>query len=146
MDVREAIILRLMAICEVTSGFVVHRNRTAIPEDQRPCIVVLDGDEETEEQYGRNGMSPSRVTMTPAVVALVEDDSEDVGTVLNALRAQIIYAILSDSTLTNLTLNNDGPRYLGMAFATEAGRKISGQAEIQFGLSYLLNPADLSGL
>lgn len=145
-DTRELIIQRIMAICEVTSGFVVLRNRTMIPEDQRPCVVVLDGDEETEEQFGKSGMTPARVTMRPAVYAMIEDDSEDIGTAMNALRSQIIYAVLSDPTLTGYTLNGNGARYLGMQMAVENGRKVSGAGEIQFGLTYLLNPSDLASV
>ncbi|MGW8177702.1 MAG: hypothetical protein ACWGQW_02740 [bacterium] len=144
-DVREQIMLRLVAICDgISSGMVVYRNRMMIAEDVRPCIVILDGEETTSElDNNKTGISPRRVTMTPEVYLLVDDDAEDVGSVINALRAQVVHAILTDATLTSYTLNSQGASYTGGTFVSENGRRVNGVMELAFALTYLLRVSEL---
>jgi hypothetical protein len=106
---------------------------------------VLDGDEASEDNPSqRYGRHPVRVTMTPSLYLLASDDAEDVGTVINGLRAQIVWAITSDPVLRDYSLNNSGVHYLGMTTVVEAGRKVSGAAELRFGVTYLMRPDDLA--
>jgi hypothetical protein len=63
---------------------------------------------------------------------------------LSELRARVLYAVLSDSALANLTADNKGAAYLGSTVAMDNGRRIEGALEMTFALTYVMRPADLA--
>lgn len=142
MDLRETILSRLALVCGgISSGVTVFRNRTQVSEDQRPCISVLDGDEECDtSDANRHALSPRRVLMRPEIYILVGEDTDTIGTTLNGLRAAVIRAILEDATLENSSLNDTGIQYEGSSLIVEEGRTTEGAMQLEFSLRYLLRP------
>lgn len=144
-DRREEIMQALFAVCQALDGVTAYRNRNMLAEEQRPAIVVMDGDESSEElSPSRQGPAPRRVRMQPLVQLLVSDQAEEIGSTLNALRARVINAVLADDTLIGLTHNERGPAYLGLQMMIENGRRIEGVVVLAFEVTYILRAADLA--
>jgi hypothetical protein len=146
-DKREAILQRLTDIAAGLPGIVTAaRNQDEISEHARPAIVIFDADETADEravQRGHAGLAPNIVEMTPEVVILLGGLPEQVGTALNALRAQLIKAVLTDAQLAALTGPNGRLRYAGCSTHLRHGRSIEGLMAVQFTFTYVLRPADL---
>jgi hypothetical protein len=145
MDKREAILAQLILICQSIEGIVkVTRNQGNISEEQRPAIVILDGDEEADENdtgRGRPAAAPNLVTMTPQVSVLLGSLTENVGTELNGFRAKVIKAILGDNDLAAIVGSNGGggeSRYRGCATSTSSGRQMEGEMGMFFSFRYNL--------
>jgi hypothetical protein len=147
-DKREIILARLKDIVGGLPGMKKgFRNEVDIPESDRPCGLVLDGDETVEDEApdGRGHPRvklPIIVTMTPELFILTGGTGEAVGTNLNALRIQLIKAVLTDETL--LSASKDGDiTYLGFSTGFAAGRSIEGEAGQSFRIRYVIQPSKL---
>lgn len=147
-DRREEILARLVDIGAGITGIVqCKRNVIDITELKRPAILIFDGDEEAHEiqvRPGHRGMAPNLVTMTPSMNILLSETSENVGSALNSLRAELIYAVLSDSDLATICGPNGHVRYTASATGLNAGRKIEGEIGVSFAITYPLIPSELS--
>src|SRR5688572_21268051 len=99
MDKRELIIERLVELAAGVSGVTtVIRNRTEFDETQLPAIAILEGDEDvsdSDEPRGRPSARPYLVTATPLVY--IRSDGSTTGTTLNAIRAEVIKAVIEDN-------------------------------------------------
>jgi len=146
IDTREAILVRLQEICAAVPGVnAAYRNRTQFAEDQRPCIAIMDGDEIADEADNNvGGLSPRRMEMSPEVYLLIGSPPEDVGTDLNSLRAAVLYDVLTDTTLRQLSLNACAISYEGCRTIVEDGRRVEGALSPNFSLRYILRPTDLA--
>jgi len=144
IDVREQILARLeVTLGAVEVGVKCYRNRTDVPETARPCIILIDGDEEASAQdLARHATFYRRVTAGPEIWILI-GLTEGVGSALNALRAKILHALLHDTTLKALLLD-DGVVYDGAHSALEEGRRIEGSMVLRISFTYLLRPSDLA--
>lgn len=143
MDKRESILARLREIGEGVSGIVkAARNEGAIDEDDRPAIIVLDADEQSDEGDRGDGRS-FRVALSPQIFILLSGKPEDVGSQLNAFRAKLLAAIFSDATLRALVGINGGIRYEGCATGLATGRSMEGEMGLNLSFHYILKPADL---
>lgn len=158
-DKREAILDRLAVVLQSCCDDPKHffRNRIDVPENARPGIVLLDADEtaKSEEIAGkkRPASGPVRVELTPEIYLLASGkpdvtggepaaDGKAIGKALNARRAKVIKAVLTDATLIELA--HDGAiRYEGFATGLAAGRSMEGEAGISFTFEYMLFPAKL---
>lgn len=144
-DRREEIMQALLAACQSLDGVTAYRNRNMLAEEQRPAIVVMDGDETSEElSASRQGLAPRHVRMQPLVQLLVSDQAADIGSTLNALRARVIAAVLEDQPLASLTHNERGAAYLGLQMMIDNGRRIEGVLVLAFEVTYILRAADLA--
>lgn len=144
-DRREEILARLTTLLGTVEGVAgAKRNTTEVPEKKRPFIIIYDGDEEArdeaEQGKGRSALKPTIMTMTPEVVVFDADKAVDVGTSLNALRAKVIKAVLSDATLTKLAM---GMRYQAISTGFALGRNIEGEGVMVFAFDYALIPQEL---
>lgn len=143
--------VRLEAIVDAISGVVTTtRNEIEFDDTQLPAITILEGDEESSDTDASRGRPPTRpyiVTMIPQVFIRVRKDEENVGTLLNRLRAAVIKAVLSDTALEELAMdgpNNNGRiRYVGMQSTLHAARSMVGAMALTFAITYVLNPSDL---
>jgi len=150
-DRREAILQRLLAVCEATGAPYVFRNRLDLSERQRPAIVILDSDEVAEAGgagQGRTPRAPVIVSMTPEILILLQDNADrtgsgGVGAALNAIRADLLRAILSDTTLKQLTGPNGTIRYEGCATGLSRGRNMEGEMGISLAFEYPLIISEL---
>jgi hypothetical protein len=146
-DRRESILVRLVEIAEAIDGIVLAaRNKVQISERQRPAIIILDSDEVVDfggSAPGKGSRAPSIVSMTPEILVLLQDNSGDVGTELNAFRIKVILAILNDATLLSLVGSNGAIRYEGCATGLSRGRNMEGEMGIAFSFLYPLIPAEM---
>jgi hypothetical protein len=147
---RELILVQLGRVLADVNGIVkVYRNRIDIPEHPRPACVILDADESAEplieDGRGRPGLvSPIICTMTPEIYILgaAAVVGENIGTVLNTLRSQVIKGVLNDQTLIDFTHNGD-IQFLGFATGFASGRSMEGEAGLSFQFRYLIQPSKL---
>lgn len=144
-DVREQILARLHEVISGFIGFNPHRNQDSFTETQLPVLVLLDADEiaNDNDPKSRPANAPRRVTMTPEIRIMLQAQPEAVGSELNAMRARLIKAVLTDSTLLALTAEGQGARYEGAASQLKAGRSMAGDMLCAFSFAYYLKPNDL---
>ena len=147
MDKREAILARLLEVAAAIPGVVTAvRNQDEISERSRPAIAVFDGDETGDEptaQQDHPGRAPNLIVMTPEVLILLGALPESVGSALNALRAKLVKAVLTDEQLIALVGANGRVRYAGCATHLGHGRSMEGSMGVQFTFAYVLRPEQL---
>jgi hypothetical protein len=147
MDKREAILARLVAVAGGLAGVkTAVRNQDEISERARPAIVVFDADEVADESSGDRGRArqgPNLVEMSPEALILLGAPPDTVGTALNAMRAKLIRAVLTDNELAVLTGTNGRVRYLGCNTHLGPGRSMEGSMGVQFAFAYVLRPDQL---
>lgn len=149
-DRREEALVRLVAICEATPGVVlVARNRIDVGRTQKPCLIVMDGDESTSESpevdRHRPNASNERFEMSPEIVIMAGGDSDtNVGTVLSGFRRQLIRTVTTDATLSEITGRNGYVRYRGNVTDLARGREMEGTMVLTFVLRYLLKVEELT--
>jgi hypothetical protein len=147
MDKREAILARLLEVATGVPGVAAAvRNQDEISERARPAIAVFDADETTDEAAERQdhaGRAPNLVVMTPEVLILIGAPPENVGSSLNALRAKLVKAVLTDAQLITLTGPNGHVRYAGCSTHLGHGRSMEGSMGVQFTFTYVLRPQQL---
>lgn len=147
MDVREAILERLVAIAKMVDGInQAKRNDPPTSDTALPAISILDADEEapeTDPAAREPDNAPRRVTLLPEIHIMVAQPAKDAGKVLNGYRAALVKAIFQDDALRALLINKRGVAYLGASTAFGAGRQMTGTMSLQLGFTYLLKPDDL---
>ena len=145
-DRREMILTRLLEIAVGVEGIVAaFRNRDEISEKQRPAIVILDADEAADDAdpSSRPSRAPRRVAMTPEIYILLGAKPEELGSVINALRARFVKSVLGDSQLGSIVGTNGDIRYEGCATALARGRSMEGEMGVSFSFTYVLRPEEL---
>jgi hypothetical protein len=146
-DVREDILARLLVVVATIPNIrSAHRNNVDITEDQLPAVLVLDGDEETNDAQNRQSNSPVMVQMTPEII--IAEQSDEVGSDLTTLRRELIKLVLLDTELNNLIAKssprgNGAIRYLGCQTDLGWMRSLHGALRAQFLFKYTLRPEDL---
>ena len=147
MDKREQIMARLLEVAASLPGVgTVTRNSDEISEHKRPAIALFDADESADEAAERQdhpGRAPNLVAMTPEVLILLGASPESVGSALNALRAKLVKAVLTDPQLMALTGTNGRVRYAGCSTHLGHGRSMEGSMGVQFTFAYVLRPEQL---
>jgi hypothetical protein len=149
-DRRELILVRLKEILEsIADGKTVARNRGEFEERHRPAYVLLDGSEVTDpaaRNRGRQVVIKNLVQMQPQIFFLADiqkPDNETIGTLINTERVKIIKAIGEDQQLRSIVGTNGGIDYLGCETDMETGRSMQGEIQLNFEITYVLNPSEL---
>jgi hypothetical protein len=157
-DKRELILSRLFTILQgiqgvatdpYTGGPCVYRNRDQLPDQLRPGILLLDGDEEanqTARQNQRPGKSPNLMTIKPEVyvsLTTAKPDNTTIGADLNAFRILILKAVLTDNTLQGYCDNGGELWYNATITDLARGRAMMGEMGLAFWLTYALIPSQL---
>lgn len=153
-DKRELILQRLEQVSAGVPGIAATaRNRGLLRNEQRPAIVVLDGDETTAstggDSRGRARMTPQVVRMRPEIYILPrearptgeDDKGEDPGTVANDYRMLLLQAIAADEQIRQLIGPNGGIVYQGMVTDLHSGGYLAGEARLDLSISYVLDVA-----
>lgn len=143
-DKREQILSRLQVVCRTVSGIVeVFRNHDEISERQKPCILILDADEQADERDPQRHPNIRVVSMTPEIYIMLQAIPADVGTALNGYRADLLAAIFGDATLRGYTLNEKGVRYEGCATGLARGRAMEASMGVSISFTYALDTREL---
>lgn len=156
---REEILSRLFAILsgidvtgiligatQLPAFEVVVRNRALLDNEKCPGIALLDGDETTKATgagRGRGRMTPVVVTLHPQVFVLLKlkkPQNELVGQYINAYRGAVIKAFASDAQLIALTGSNGDITYDGCETDLKTGMEMTGQIQLNFSISCVLDP------
>jgi hypothetical protein len=157
-DKREGILVRLAAICvaeQTAAGIVrVVRNRALLKNEDRPAIVLLDGDEKPasfQPQARTNSryvIRPQLTRMSPELYVLLDEarpigegaDGLGIGSVLNDKRIKLCAAIYADTALAALLGPNGGIVYNGCATDLKSGSALTGQMRLDFAFTYMFDP------
>lgn len=146
-DRREEILSAIFEVLQSVEGFTsCVRNRDQLDAAKRPALFLLDGDEEAKRDAdGRNRIAASlnRVVMRPEIhIALDSRKTQNisVGQDLNALRAAVVKAVLTDEALVALC---DNIFYAGSVTDLGKDRQLEGQMAIMIELTYILRPLEL---
>jgi hypothetical protein len=150
IDVRENILMRLVAIVDAVADFKeVYRNYVDLTEDDLPAAAVLDSDEATSDSTDASMRPPSRptlVTMNPEII--IFKIAPQVGPDISMLRREIIKAVMYDTELNEQIVKtgrsgNGAIRYLGCQTDLAWERSMFGALKINFHFKYTLRPEDL---
>jgi hypothetical protein len=146
IDTRELILARILVVSAGLEGVLTAwRNRSQISDLKRPAVIILDADEQADpsDPSPRHASAIRRVIMNPQVFLLLSDKAVDVGTSLNAFRANYVKAIMEDQTLIDLTLDGIGMRYDGCSSGFARGRSMEGEMIVNIAFTYLWRVSDL---
>lgn len=147
MDRREQILARLFEVLKTIDGLkTICRNRGLLPEELRPAITILDGDEtvtSTQINDGRGGRGlsaqPAMIIMRPEIFVILNQrlpKNELIGEDLNAWRIRILTVVAADTQINTLLTNNGSLTYEGCLTDLATGRSMEGQLQMQFALTY----------
>ena len=155
-DVREAVLARLQAIILLPAAGTFStavRNRGLRSNEQRPAVIMLDGDEtpvlthggrNNRAQSGRSMvLTPSIMQMRPELYILLKEDrpvNVDVGEELNTKRIALVAAIAEDTALKALLGSNGGILYNGCVTDLKSGSALTGQMRLDFAFNYTFFP------
>ena len=151
-DKREELLAQLEAALATVAGVVTCvRNRGLLRDEQRPAIVILDGDEQTDVQALPSrtaNMAKSMVTAKPEIFFLSKEyrpvnkksDEKNIGTVLNEARAAVTAKIAGDSVIRGLLGPNGRLQYTGCITDLKSGSALSGEMRMDFSFTYVFDP------
>lgn len=151
-DRRESILDRLFEVLLTVEGVVdAFRNRAELETDKRPCVVLLDADEEVSvkqlsDARGNRGISVSMITLRPQIFVLLQDQKPKnltVGQDLNMFRARIIKKIWEDAELKALITANGIIEYGGCLTDLQTGGTVQGEMQLRVYFSYPLKLSEL---
>lgn len=152
-DKREDILARILDIAlsvkaaDITIKTAI-RNRGWKSNEERPAIILLDGDEENAGgafTSGRGGylMRPSIVTMRPELYILLDERrlaNDTVGQDLNNYRVLFARALATDTQMVSLLGSNGKVVYNGCVTDLKSGSALTGQMRMDFAFTYLFVP------
>lgn len=154
-DKREAILQRMFSILTTITGPAViegvpsiFRNRGEVPDAKCPAIVLLDGREEIRlSASGKGGiLTPTLFALQPQVFVVLkqrEDVNNDgIGEELSDYRMKLLRAFTTDDSLIAMLGSNGEINYLGHETDMQTGSTMVGQMQMNFSLTYVLNPAE----
>lgn len=161
MDRRERILIRLFELLQeltaaLDTGWFCVRNRGELPDDYRPAIVLLDGDEATglpaqiTQGRGQLRTPPIVMEMRPQIFAVLKDNepkNDGVGSTLSSTRRlilpKLLPSVVGDSTLKQLVGANGYIRYEGFLTDMASGRSMRGEGQFIFAFGYVLRLDEL---
>jgi hypothetical protein len=164
-DMREQILSQMLALmtqvgtgwaAQVNGDLSVFRNRAEIPADKLPALVLLDGSENLKAGLSKSlslGLVPGQVppqimVLTPQVFIICKPrdtiENAGVGPELSAMRVKLLNAMLNDDVLGSLLGSNGDIAYLGHQTDLQTGSTVLGQMQLNFQLSYVLDPNNLN--
>lgn len=148
-DTREDLIARLVVIMGTVPGITSSvRNRNLRSNEQRPAMVLLDGDEtprvSLRGQRGRAAMmAPQIMELRPEVYILLQEgrpNNETVGQQLDAFRIVFLKKVWEDTILSTLLGSNGSIVYNGCQTDLKSGSSMSGEMRLDFVMNYVLKP------
>jgi hypothetical protein len=147
-DVREDILAAIEAALGTIDDVTVLRNATTVAPEQRPALVLLDGDEEVD--LDKSKASPKvamHVEMLPLVLIYLSKASA-AGSELNRLRLEVLRVMAFTDDIREAQ-NGTSPAisarhpltYLGASSGFTFSQATDADMALRYSLTYLLNPA-----
>ena len=146
MTRREQILNQLIGILRDVDGIeAAERNLDQFPQEVRPMVILLDGDEEVPPEFRDHkflkGRAPLLIEMTPLIELSVSDVPDEVGLTANELLGRIQSAVLTDATLQNGVLGSNGAvYYVACDGRTSHSMAMDCDLQIRFAFRYPLFP------
>jgi hypothetical protein len=146
VDKREAILARLVTLCSGVTGIVsTRRNALDVPFLERPAVIIQDGGEERQDGPASDNRSQvTRIELSPQLWLLVRGSGDEAGPLLSLYRQRILYAVLTDSTLRDLTGTSGGIRYEGCNVPEPSPESKETRLDLNLSFIYTLNINDLA--
>lgn len=146
-DIRESILLRLLAIIGAVEGVkAVARNAQDVKDLARPGIVMHDGHEELNESVGRpdlRGRLQMQI-MSPQICVYFSTATNDVGPVANSYRMRVLAAIFNDAQLKGFLFDEE-IRYQGCTLVPpEVTESRETRLEIEVAFTYPFRVSDFT--
>ena len=148
MSAREALHVQLLTVLDglkASDGVaLVERNRVHdLPEDARPALVLVDGDESAPEP-GRETRAGAvqLVTVRVGVLGFVRGPSATIGSDLNSLLAAVQAAVATDTGLHQLLGPNGAATFDGVDVDFAQGRQTEAGFLATWQIRYVFNPAN----
>ena len=144
-DRREAILSRLTAVCSGVVGIAAAgRNRLDVAGLARPAVIIQDGVEERiDSPQSDNRSAAQRMELSPQIWLLVRAGADDSGPLLSLFRSRLVYAIVNDTTLRDLTNLSGGIRYEGCSIPEPTPETKEPRLDLNFVFTYALRTANL---
>lgn len=146
MDIRENVLARLFTTLKTIDGIATFkRNRVRIDDDQRPALVLMDG-EETAAHSEMQPKSPKvgkHMLMRP-IVLLFLSKADDAGSTLNSFRVEVLDAICFDDDLRDLIkrgARDHAISYEGCEPGFQYSEATDADMALHFELTYFLDPS-----
>ena len=150
-DMREDFLARVYAIMGTVPGITsTARNRGLRSNEDRPGMVLLDGDEsprvsmQSQRRQGRAAMmAPQIIEIRPEVYILMQEGrpkNDAVGTELNTFRIVFMKKLWEDTTLATILGSNGSIVYNGLQTDLKSGSAMSGEMRLDFVANYVLKP------
>ena len=159
MDRRERILNRLgVLLQEVVAdmpGWFYARNRGELPDELRPSLVLLDGDEiisflQPSSSRGQMRTAPMVMSMSPQIFAVLKDRepknegvAEDLASTRRLILPKLLPSVVNDVTLKQLVGSNGFMRYEGFLTDMASGRSMKGEGQFNFAFGYVLRLDEL---
>lgn len=149
-DRRQAILDRLTALLGGLSLGPVVRNRGELSSDKRPFVALHDGSERSILALPRGvsgAVSNTLMEMAPAISYLPvsqKPKNETVSEVVNEVRAKIVYAVLTDTTLKQLVGSNGQFHLTSVDTDLAIGSRMEGELTLTFTFVYPLLVSELN--
>lgn len=153
LDKRELILLRIEAVLKEQIGDnMVYRNRSDLESMQRPCAILLDGNESSTGTLTRkSGRGPDirvdLMELRPQIYLFLKRREERLaherGPELSGWRVQLLNAIINDDEMIGLVGSNGGIFYRGHDTDMQTGEAVQGMLLLHFAFQYVLDPKDL---
>ena len=144
---REEILNRVFEVLEtIPNAVTIARNRGLMDNDMRPCILLLDADEQTivtGAGRGRQKMQPVIVKMMPQIFVVLKTkkpQNDGIGPELNDYRGKIITALNDDAQLLALIGPNGDISYDGCLTDMKTGSTMEGQMQLDFSITTVMDP------
>jgi hypothetical protein len=147
---REDTLARILVIMEGMPGITTAvRNRGLRENEDRPAMVLLDGDESPRVSFGSrlkgmaSLMAPQIVEIRPEVYILLKEKrpkNEAVGEDLNAFRIEFMRRLWTDTELATILGANGSIVYNGLQTDLKSGSAMSGEMRLDFVATYVLKP------
>jgi len=141
-DRREDILSRLYAILKTIKGVSVYRNVDEVPDAKRPYLMLIDGDEVRSDTAAGKNSQPVVMKMSPLI--LFGTSGTDVGPDVNALRAKVLPAIMTDATLQTTIGNNGRILYEGLTGRLSSGPLMASDMQLNLSIFYVLQISTLA--
>lgn len=143
----------LLPTIDDAPSVALYRNRGLLASDMRPCMLLLDGSEETflsregEKGRGRTHDAPAIMRWTPGIFAALEvrpvGRSAEYAAEFTAYRNAMLRAILNDPDLLTIVGENGDIAYRGHQTDMQDGLMMQGVLQMNFAFYYVLDTRNL---